>query len=475
LLIVVGLQAIQTFAALTLPTLNANLINNGVLVGDNPYIWRMGAIMLGFTVIQIIFASGAVWYGARAAMGFGRDIRRDLFHKVTDFSTREVGEFGAPSLITRVTNDVQQVQQLVVLATTMMIAAPITMVIGIFMAVREDVGLSIILVVAMPAAVLILGSAVVRMVPAFQVMQLRIERVNGVLREQITGIRVVRAFVREPQEAERFAGANDELTDTSLRAGRLMAVMFPTVSVIINVSSIAVLWLGADRIQAGQMQIGSMVAYLSYLVQILMAVIMATFLVSMIPRAAVAGERITEVLDTQPSVKPPANPITEVAEHGTLEFRDVVFCYPGAEHPVLSGISFRIEAGQTTAIIGSTGAGKTTLVNLVSRLFDVTSGAVVVDGVGRCPRTRPRPAVEQGRICSSETVSLLGHGGLQPSLRQARRHRCRTLASSRNCAGFRFRAGDARRPRQRYYPGWYKRVGRSATAAFDRTGARRQA
>jgi ATP-binding cassette subfamily B multidrug efflux pump len=381
LLIVVGLQAIQTFAALTLPRLNANLINNGVLVGDNAYILRMGAIMLGFTVIQIIFASGAVWYGARAAMGFGRDIRRDLFHKVTDFSTREVGEFGAPSLITRVTNDVQQVQQLVVLATTMMIAAPLTMVIGIFMAVNEDVGLSIILVVAMPAAVLILGSAVVRMVPAFQVMQLRIDRVNGVLREQITGIRVVRAFVREPQEAERFAGANDELTETSLRAGRLMAVMFPTVSVIINVSSIAVLWLGADRIQAGEMQIGSMVAYLSYLVQILMAVIMATFLVSMIPRAAVAGERITEVLDTEPSVKPPTNPITNVAEHGTLEFRDVGFCYPGAEHPVLSGISFRIEAGQTTAIIGSTGAGKTTLVNLVSRLFDATSGAVVVDGI----------------------------------------------------------------------------------------------
>ncbi len=381
LLIVVGLQSIQTFAALTLPTLNANLINNGVLVGDNAYIWRMGAIMFGFTLIQIVFATGAVWYGARAAMGFGRDIRRDLFHKVTDFSAREVGDFGAPSLITRVTNDVQQVQQLVVLAVTMMIAAPLTMVIGIFMAVREDAGLSIILVVAMPAAVLILGSVVVRMVPAFRVMQLRIDRVNGVLREQITGIRVVRAFVREPQEAERFAGANEELTETSLRTGRLMAVMFPTVSLIINVSSIAVLWLGADRIAAGQMQIGSLVAYLSYLVQILMAVIMATFLVSMIPRASVAGDRIVEVLDTEPSVRPAADPVMEVTEHGTLEFRDVGFCYPGAEHSVLSGISFRIRAGQTTAIIGSTGAGKTTLVSLVSRLFDATSGAVVIDGV----------------------------------------------------------------------------------------------
>ena len=381
LLLVVGLQAIQTFAALTLPTLNANLINNGVLVGDNEYILRMGAIMFGFTVIQIIFATGAVWFGARAAMGFGRDVRRDLFHTVTDFSAREVGEFGAPSLITRVTNDVQQVQQLVVLATTMMIAAPLTMVIGIFMAVREDAGLSIILIVAMPAAVLILGSVVVRMVPAFRVMQLRIDRVNAILREQITGIRVVRAFVREPQEAERFAGANDELTETSLRTGRLMAALFPTVSLIINISSVAVLWLGADRIAAGQMQIGSLIAYLSYLIQILMAVIMATFLVSMIPRASVAADRVTEVLDTEPSVRPPADPVTEVAEHGTLEFRDVGFCYPRAEHAVLTDISFRIDAGQTTAIIGSTGAGKTTLVNLVSRLFDSTSGSVLVDGV----------------------------------------------------------------------------------------------
>ena len=381
LVLVVVLQAIQTFAALTLPTLNANLINNGVLVGDNAYIWRMGAIMFGFTLVQITFATGAVWFGARAAMGFGRDVRRDLFHTVTDFSAREVGDFGAPSLITRVTNDVQQVQQLVVLATTMMIAAPLTMVIGIFMAVREDAGLSIVLVVAMPAAVLILGSVVVRMVPAFRLMQLRVDRVNAVLREQITGIRVVRAFVREPQEAERFAEANGELTETSLRTGRLMAVMFPTMSLIINIASIAVLWIGADRIGAGQMQIGSLIAYLTYLIQILMAVIMATFLVSMIPRASVAGDRITEVLDTESSVQPPADPITEVTEHGTLEFRDVGFCYPRAEHAVLSDISFRIEAGQATAIIGSTGAGKTTLVSLVSRLFDATSGTVLVDGV----------------------------------------------------------------------------------------------
>ena len=381
LLVVVGLQAIQTFAALTLPTLNANLIDNGVLTGDNDYIWRVGALMFGFTLIQIIFAAGAVWYGARAAMGFGRDIRRDIFHTVTGYSAREVGKFGAPSLITRVTNDVQQVQQLVVLATTMMIAAPLTMVIGIIMAIREDVGLSVVLIVAIPAAVVILGSVVYRMVPAFQVMQVRVDRVNSVLREQITGIRVVRAFVREPEETERFAEANKSLTDTSLRAGRLMAGMFPSVTLIINVSSIAVLWIGADRIGAGQMEIGSLIAYLTYLVQILMAVIMATFLVSMIPRASVAGERIVEVLETDSSVHAPDDPITEVTESGTLEFRDVLFSYPGAEHSVLSDISFRIEAGQTTAVIGSTGAGKTTLVSLVSRLFDVTDGSVLVDGI----------------------------------------------------------------------------------------------
>jgi ATP-binding cassette, subfamily B, multidrug efflux pump len=255
------------------------------------------------------------------------------------------------------------------------------MVIGIIMAMREDVGLSVILVVAMPAAVLLLGSLVYRMVPAFQLMQVRIDRVNLVLREQITGIRVVRAFVREPEESQRFAGANEELTDTSLRVGRLMAAMFPTVTFIVNASSIAVLWIGADRIGAGQMQIGSLVAYLSYLMQILMAVMMATFLVSMIPRAGVAAGRITEVLDTRTSVLAPADPVTEVTETGTLEFRDVGFHYPGAEHAVLSGISFRIEPGRTTAIIGSTGAGKTALANLVTRLFDATEGAVLVDGV----------------------------------------------------------------------------------------------
>jgi ATP-binding cassette, subfamily B, multidrug efflux pump len=379
--LVVVLQAIQTAATLALPALSSDLINRGVLQGDNGYIWRVGALMVGFSIVQIAFAAVAVFYGARAAMGFGRDVRRDLFHQVTGYSAREVGHFGAPSLITRITNDVTQVQQVVVLALTMMVAAPLTMVIGLVLAIREDVGLSVVLVVAMPGAVVLLGSLVYRMVPAFQQMQTRIDRVNTVLREQITGIRVVRAFVREPEETDRFSEANAELTATSLRAGRLMSAMFPTVGLIVNISSLGVLWIGANEISDGSMQVGSLIAYLSYLIQILMAVVMATFMVSMLPRAAVAAERIVEVLDTKSSVVPPADPVTEVPEHGTLEFRDVGFRYAGAEHAVLSDVSFRVEAGAATAIIGSTGAGKTTLVNLISRLFDATDGTVLVDGI----------------------------------------------------------------------------------------------
>ncbi|MDA3038497.1 MAG: ABC transporter ATP-binding protein [Actinomycetota bacterium] len=381
LFLVVVLQAVQTAATLALPALNSDLIDNGVLTGDNAHIWRVGGVMMGFSAVQIVFAAIAVWFGAKASMAFGRDVRRDLFHQVTDYSAREIGRFGAPSLITRITNDVQQVQSLVVLGATMMVAAPLTMVIGIAMAVREDAGLSLILLVVIPATVLVLGQVVYRMVPAFQKMQLRIDRVNGVLREQITGLRVVRAFVREPEESERFAVANTALTETSLRTGRLMASMFPTVGLMVNVSSLAVLWIGADRIASGNMQLGSLVAYISYLIQILMAVVMVTFMVSMLPRAAVSAERIVEVLDTQSSVTVPEQPVRSLAEHGALEFRNVGFRYQGAQEPVLHDVSFRVEAGQTIAIIGSTGAGKTTLVNLISRLFDATEGTVLVDGV----------------------------------------------------------------------------------------------
>ena len=381
LLLIVLLQMVQTSAGLTLPSLNAEIIDKGILRGDLAEIRSIGAVMFGFALIQIIFAVAAVYYGGKVAMSFGRDLRSSLYHQVTSFSTREVGAFGAPSLITRITNDVQQVQMLVVMACTMAIAAPITMVVGVVMALRQDVGLSSVLLVSMPVATIVLGFIVGQMVPAFRLMQDRIDQINRVLREQITGIRVVRAFVREPQESRRFAVANEELTETSLRAGRLMSSMFPTVNLLINVSSVGVLWLGADRVAAGDIQVGSLVAYLSYLVQILMSVVMATFMVSMIPRAAVSAGRLQEVLDTSSTVVPPSDPVRAVRTPGTLELRDVGFHYPGAEHPVLTDISFSTQPGQTTAIVGSTGAGKSTLVNLVPRLFDSTAGSVLVGGV----------------------------------------------------------------------------------------------
>ena len=381
LLLIVVLQTVQTSAALTLPTINANIVDKGVIVHNQGYIWTWGAVMVVFALIQIVFSVAAVYWGGKVAMSFGRDLRKNLFHQVTDFSAREVGAFGAPSLITRITNDVQQVQILVVLACTMAIAAPITMVVGVIMALRQSVGLSVILVVAMPVAGVVLGLLVSRMVPAFRLMQERIDQVNRVLREQITGIRVVRAFVREPEEARRFASANEDLTEVSLRAGRLMSSMFPTVNLLINASSVGVLWLGASQVNSGHVQVGTLIAYLSYLVQILMSVVMATFMISMIPRAAVSADRIQEVLDTDPSVVPPANPVREVSAPGELEFQDVGFHYPGAEHPVLSGVSFATAPGQTTAIVGSTGAGKSTLVNLILRLFDSTEGTVRVGGI----------------------------------------------------------------------------------------------
>ena len=378
---IVVLQALQTSAALTLPTLNARIIDKGVLPGDTAFIQWEGAVMIGFAIAQVVFSIAAVYFGGKVAMAFGRDLRSSMYHQVTDFSSREVGTFGAPSLITRITNDVQQVQMLVVMTLTMALAAPITMVVGVVMAVRQDVGLSVVLLISIPAAAVVLGLLVSRMMPAFRVMQDRIDQINRVLREQITGIRVVRAFVREPQETSRFREANADLTEVSLKAGRLMASMFPTVNLLINLSSVGVLWLGANRVADGDVQVGSLVAFLSYLVQILMSVMMATFAVSMVPRAAVSAGRIQEVLDTDPTVKRAANPVDRLVTHGTVEFRDVGFHYPGAEHPVLTDISFHTTVGQTTAIVGSTGAGKTTLVNLIPRLFDSTSGAVLVGGV----------------------------------------------------------------------------------------------
>ncbi|MGZ4755063.1 MAG: ABC transporter ATP-binding protein [Acidimicrobiia bacterium] len=380
LLAVVALTLVQVTCTLTLPTLNADIIDKGVLTGNTGYIWRVGGLMLLITFVQVAFAIAAVYFGARVAMAFGRDVRSALFHRVTDFSAQDVASHGAPSLITRITNDVTQVQILVLMSCTLLVAAPITIVGGVFFAVREDGPLSLLLLVSIPVLVICVGLVIIRMIPQFQVMQERIDRINEVLREQITGIRVVRAFVREPDEAERFGGANDDLTLTSLRAGRLMAFMFPTVMLVLNVSSVAAIWLGADRIGSGQMQVGALIAFLSYLIQILMSVMMATFVAMLTPRASVSADRIQEVLDATSSVVAPDEPVTELDERSSLELRGVEFKYPGAEHPVLCDINFRAVAGETTAIIGSTGSGKTTLLNLVPRLFDATGGDVLVDG-----------------------------------------------------------------------------------------------
>ena len=381
LLIVVGLQFVATVATLYLPSLAANIIDRGIALNDTGYIWRTGLLMLGFTLVQIGFSIGAVFIGAKTAMGFGRDVRSNLFHRVTDYSAREVNQFGASSLITRITNDVQQVQMLVVMGCTMLIAAPITMVGGVIMALREDVGLSTMLLVCIPALVVMIGIIIVRMVPQYREMQTRIDRLNQILREQIIGMRVVRAFVREPDEAVRFGSANADLTDTSLKAGRLMSRMFPTAMLVMNVSMVGAVWIGAGRIGAGSMKIGALIAFLSYLAQILGSVMMATFVVMMIPRAAVCADRILEVLNTDTSVVEPATPVHSLKASGLLEFRNVSFHYPGAEAPVVNGVSFTVKAGETLAIIGSTGSGKTTLTQLVPRLFDATSGSVLMGGV----------------------------------------------------------------------------------------------
>jgi ATP-binding cassette subfamily B protein len=381
LVVVVVLQLVGTIASLYLPSLNADIIDNGVLTGDTAYIFRRGFWMLGVSLLQVACSITAVYFGARTAMGFGRDLRSGIFAQVSSFSGREVAEFGAPSLITRNTNDVQQVQTLVLMTLTMMVAAPIMMVGGIVMALREDVGLSWLVAVAVPILVMALGFIITRMVPNYRLMQDRIDTVNRVLREQIMGIRVLRAFVREPFEAERFGRANTKLTDVSLTVGRWMAAMFPVVILVLNASSVAVLWFGGIRVSSGAMEIGSLTAYLAYLIQILMSVMMATFMLVMVPRAAVSADRIAEVLETKSSVVPPASGMTKVDRQGELCFDAVGFSYPGATHPVLRDVTFSTRPGQTTAIVGSTGAGKTTLVSLIPRLLDATVGTVSVDGV----------------------------------------------------------------------------------------------
>lgn len=379
--IVVVFQAVQSLAGLYLPTLNARIIDRGITQGDTKYIWHVGGLMLLTTLVQVLLSIAAIYFGSRASMGFGRDTRSALFHQVNSFSSREVAHFGAPSLITRITNDVTQVQMLVLMTCTLLVAAPFTAIGGLALALQQDINLSWIIVIAIPLVMIILGTVVSKMVPTFRVMQVRIDRINEILREQLSGIRVVRAFVREPQEVARFQEANQDVTQTALRGGRLMSLMFPTATFIVNLSCVAVVWFGSNRIAAGQMKLGSMVAFLTYLAQILMSVMMATFMAALWPRAAVSAERIQEVLSTTSSVPIPAHPTPITQTRVDLELRNVNFEYPGADSPVLHNISFKVAAGETLAIIGSTGSGKTTLLNLVARLFDATSGAVLIDGV----------------------------------------------------------------------------------------------
>ncbi|MEO6867228.1 MAG: ABC transporter ATP-binding protein [Gaiellales bacterium] len=378
---VVLLQLVSTIAMLYLPSINADIIDRGIAIGDTGHIMRQGGWMLLVSLVQIAASIAAVYYGARVGMGVGRDLREDMFRRVGTFSSRELQHFGAPSLINRTTNDVQQVQMLVVMASFMLVSAPLMSIGGVVMALREDVGLSWLMAVSVPVLIASIGMIIARIVPQMRLVQIRLDAINRVLREQLTGIRVIRAFVREPSERARFAKTNADLTLVTLRAGRLQAMMFPVVVFVLNASGIAVLWFGASRVDSGAMEIGSLTAFLMYLLQILMSVMMATFMAMMIPRAAVCADRIAEVLDTRSSVLPPEHPVREVTARGTVEMRGVEMSYPGAESPVLCDVSFLARAGETTAIIGSTGSGKTTLLSLIPRLFDVTGGSVLVDGI----------------------------------------------------------------------------------------------
>ncbi|MEO5780587.1 MAG: ABC transporter ATP-binding protein [Arthrobacter oryzae] len=411
---VVVFQLASTIAALYLPSLNAQIIDEGVTRGDTDYIWRTGMLMLAVALVQVVTAVAGVYFGAKASMAFGRDLRRGVFRKVSSFSARDVNVFGAATLITRGTNDVQQVQMLMLLTLNFMVAAPIMCIGGIVMAIREDLDLSWLVWVSVPLLLVVVSLIVVRLIPLFRSMQLKIDRLNGILREQIVGIRVIRAFVREPHEAGRFGAANRELTDVSLKIGALFVLMFPAIGMILHVSTAAVLWFGGQRVDAGEMQVGALTAFLQYLLQILMAVMMGTFMAMMIPRASVSADRIGEVLDVDPSIHEPLTPVQPAARAGRVEFRNVTFAYPGAEAPVLSDISFTAEPGQTVAIIGSTGAGKSSLLGLLPRLYDAASGEVLLDGV---PVTRLDRAEITQRVAMVPQRPYLFSGTIGHNLR----------------------------------------------------------
>ncbi|KMO67159.1 ABC transporter ATP-binding protein [Mycolicibacterium chlorophenolicum] len=381
LAIVAALQVISTLATLYLPTVNAAIIDDGVAQGDLRRIVELGAVMLGVSALQVVCAVGAVYFGSRASMGVGRDLRSLIFHHVTGFSAEETARFGAPSLLTRTTNDVQQIQLLVQLTATMLITAPIMCVGGIAMAVHQDAGLSWLLLVSVPVLALANYWIVSHLLPIFRRLQRLIDGINRVMREQLTGLRVVRAFAREGYERNRFAEANHALADAAIEAGRWQALMLPVTTLVINVSSVALIWFGGLRIDAGQMQVGSLIAFLSYFMQILFSVLMATFILVIIPRASVCAERITEVLSTRSAITTPAAALTPETITGEVRFDSATFSYAGADRPVLQDVSLTARPGRTTAIVGSTGSGKSTLVSLICRLYDVTDGAVRVDGV----------------------------------------------------------------------------------------------
>ncbi len=407
-------QLASTIATLYLPSLNAKIIDEGVSRGDTDFIWRTGALMLAVALGQVLTAVAAVYFGARTAMAIGRDLRRSVYRQVSSFSAQDVNRFGAPTLITRGTNDVQQVQMLVLMGLNFMVSTPIMCVGGIIMALREDLSLSWLVWVSVPILVAVVGYLVVRLMPLFRSMQTKIDAINGVLREQIIGIRVVRAFVREPYEAKRFGDANQDLTAVSVKIGNLFVLMFPAIGMILHLSTAAVLWFGGQRVDSGDMQVGSLTAFLQYLLQILMAVMMGTFMAMMIPRASVCADRIGEVLDVEPSIHNPTSPVVPAEKKGHVEFRDVTFKYPGAEAPVLSNISFTAQPGKTLAIIGSTGAGKTTLVSLLPRLYDVASGDVLLDGV---PVTELDASEITSRVSAVPQKPYLFSGTIEHNLR----------------------------------------------------------
>jgi ATP-binding cassette subfamily B protein len=379
--IVTVLLLIQSIGNLYLPNLNADIINNGVSKGDTDYIWRIGAVMLGVTLVLGVLAIVSVYFASRASMGVGRDIRGAVFARVQHFSAREMTRFGTPSLITRNTNDVQQVQLFLQIALTILLTAPILAIGGVIMAIRENATLSLTLVVIIPLMAAVIGTLVAVSVPLFRQMQVRVDKITEVLREQITGIRVVRAFIRIGSEQRRFDAANNDLTSTALRVNRIFALAMPSLLGIMNLSTVAVLWFGGHLVDSGEMPIGNLTAFLMYIIQILFAVMMAVFMVILVPRAEASAQRIEEVVRAVPSVTDPPVPVEPARSTGLVEMRDVTFAYPHSERPVLHDLSFALRPGETTGIIGGTGSGKTTLLTLVTRGFDVTSGSVLVDGV----------------------------------------------------------------------------------------------